>query len=86
LISEQNMHSAYLPKLSVRVPGEVLTFHKNWQAVRQRVQDDRRLCGHPKEFSAAVRPVMAEELSQMRIAAMFEGLGQALKRATQGWG
>ena len=85
LISEQNMHSAYLPKLSVIVPGEVLTFHENWHGMRQRVQDDRRLCVYPKEFSAAVRPVIEEDMSQARIAAMFEGLGQALKRATQGW-
>ena len=67
------------------VPDEVLAFHEQWDGLRQKVQDDRRLCAHPAEFVAAVQPVMEEDLSEANIKAAFEGLGQALKQATRRW-
>lgn len=85
LIREQKMHSSYLPKLNVSVPDEVLGFHEQWDGLHQKVCDDRRLCAHPAEFVAAIGPVMEENLSEANIKAMFEELGQALKRATSRW-
>ena len=85
LISEQRMHSSYLPKLNVSVPDEVLAFHEQWDGLRRKVRDDGRLSAHPAEFVAAVRPVMEEDLSEANIKAMFESLGQALERATSTW-
>ena len=85
LIEEQRMHSSYLPKLSIRVPGEVLAFHQHWDSLTQKVRDDHQLCAHPAEFVAAVRPVMEKDLAEANVKVMFEGLGQALKQATNRW-
>jgi chromosome segregation ATPase len=85
LIKEQKMHSAYLPRLDISVPDEVLAFHEQWNDLRHRVRDDRRLCAHPAEFVAGVRPVVEGELGEADIKAMFESMGQALKRATRKW-
>lgn len=85
LISEQKMHSAYLPKLSVDVPDEVLSFHAQWGDLRDKARDDGHLCAHPTEFVAFAQPVMEGALNEANIRAMFEGLGQALDHATQRW-
>jgi hypothetical protein len=85
LIEEQRMHSAHLPELHTSVPGEVLAFHEQWGDLAQRVQDESRLCTHPAEFLAFVGPALEGNLSELNIRAMFDGLGQALDRATSRW-
>jgi len=84
-LDEQKMHSAYLPMPEVSLREEVLGFHAQWDDLRSKVRDERHLSAHPAEFVAAVGPVMQEGLSEARIKAMFEGLGQALDAATRGW-
>ncbi|MBN1418249.1 MAG: hypothetical protein JXP34_05700 [Planctomycetes bacterium] len=86
LIHEQEMHSEHLDELDVEVPDETLAFHEVWEPLRRKVVDDGRLCEHPEEFVAAIKPAMEDTLSETRIRAMFEGLGEALKRATAAWG
>jgi chromosome segregation ATPase len=85
LLSEQRMHSSYLPMLNVSVPDGVLAFHDQWGDLRRKVHDDGHLCDHPAEFVATVGPVLEDGLSTDNIQAMFEGLGGALKHATKGW-
>jgi len=85
LVQEQKMHSAYLPKLSVTVPGDVEKFHSKWSGLAQMVHDEGYLSANPAEFVARVEPVMAQELSEANIQAMFDGMGQALDRATREW-
>jgi DNA repair exonuclease SbcCD ATPase subunit len=85
LIEEQRMHSAHLPELDVTVPDEVRAFHAQWDGLAQKVQDDGRLCANPADFLAIVRPVMEKDLSEVKIKAMFDGLGRALDDATQRW-
>lgn len=85
LISEQKMHSAYLPKLDVSIPKGVVAFHEMWDGLRDKVRDDGHLCKHPVEFVAAIRPVLDEGLSEANVKAMFDGLGGALKHATKAW-
>ena len=85
LKEEQQMHSAYLPKLQITVPDGVAAFHEQWNELAQKVRDDGHLCAHPIEFVAAVEPITQRDLSEANIKAMFEGMGQALDDATRGW-
>ena len=85
LISEQRMHSAYLPTLRISVPDDVLGFHAQWDGLAQKVRDDRHLSAQPAEFVAAVLPSTQQHLSESSIKRMFESLGSALKSATQAW-
>lgn len=85
LISEQRMHSAYLPALQISVPDEVFRFHAQWDGLAQKVRDDRHLSAHPAEFVAAVLPSTEQQLSESGIKRMFESLGSALKSATRAW-
>jgi hypothetical protein len=85
LIREQQMHSAYLSKLQVTVPGNVVAFHGQWGDLAQKVHDDGRLCANPTEFLEVIRPILAESLSDASIRVMFEDLGQALTSATSRW-
>ncbi len=85
LIREQRMHSAYLPKLRVNVTSEVMSFHEQWDNLRQQVQDEARLCAHPREFIALFEAVMGGELKPEAIENMFQSLGQALTGATSAW-
>ncbi len=86
LIKEQRMHSAHLPKLKVDVPSGVMSFHEQWDGLRQQVRDEARLSAHPREFIALFEAVMSGELSQEAIESMFQRLGEALTRATAPWG
>jgi predicted nuclease with TOPRIM domain len=85
LINQQKMHSAYLSRLDVTVSDEVRAFHAQWNDLRHKVQDERRLCAHPTEFMAAVEPVIEKDLSEANVKAMFESLGQSLTQATRKW-
>jgi hypothetical protein len=86
IIAQQRMHSAHLPKLDVTIPDNVLTFHTQWEKLAQMMRDEGHLCAHPVEFLELVRPVLEEDLSESEVKMMFEGLGQALKHATDRWG
>jgi hypothetical protein len=85
LIDQQEMHSAYLPKLEVTIPQEVLSFHDGWEDLRMKVHDDGRLSAHPAEFLSTTQSTIEKGLSEERIKAMFEGMGSALERATEKW-
>ncbi len=85
LIKEQSMHSAYLPKLQITIPGDAATFHQQWDELAHKVRDEGRLCAQPTEFLDMVRPMMGQELSESRIKRMFESLGQGLDQATREW-
>ena len=85
LIDEQRMHSSYLPKLKISVPGEVLEFHSQWEGLYQKVQDDHQICAEPEMFIESIQPVIDHDLSEVNIKTMFENLGQALKQSTEIW-
>ena len=34
------MHSAYLPKLEIVVPDQVLAFHSQWDGLAEKVRDE----------------------------------------------
>jgi chromosome segregation ATPase len=85
LIDEKGMHRSYLPELHISIPDDVLAFHGQWDNLTRKVHDESRLCSHPAEFLAIVRPAMEGNLSAPNIKAMFDDLGQALKRATSRW-
>ena len=79
------MHSAYLPALEVALPDEVIAYHKQWEDLNRRVQDDGRLCEHPAEFAERMRPFTEQVLTEASIKGMFDSLGAALTQATQAW-
>lgn len=83
LVREQRMHSAYLPKLQVEIPGEAVTFHRQWDGLRSMVVDEKAICEHPTDFVEAMEPVMEKQLSDPAINQMFESLGGALSRAAE---
>ena len=85
LIKEQRMHSAHLSDLNITVTGEVETFHSQWQGLAKIVRDDGHLCANPAEFLVLIRPVMEGDLSEAKIKATFDSLGEALKSATHKW-
>jgi chromosome segregation ATPase len=86
LLNEQKMHSSYLSDLKVVVEDPVLAFHQQWDGLKGRVQDDAHLSANPTEFVADIQPAIAAELSEERIQAMFDSLGNSLSRATESWG
>jgi len=85
LVEEQSMHGAYLPKLNVSIPDEVLVFNRQWEGLADLVRDDVTLRGRPVEFVGAVQPVIDEGLSEKAIRHTFDQLGRALKSATSHW-
>lgn len=85
LLAEERMHSAYLPRLAVVVPDQVLAFHNQWEGLARRVRDEGQLAEHPGQFVQAVQPSIEGDLNEASITVMFEGLGQALTAATKAW-
>jgi len=85
LIDQQKMHSAYLPKLTVVLPEEVLDFHKGWERLRQDVVDEAEISAHPAEFLVKIQPILEKDLGERTIQSMFESMGEALNRATEKW-
>lgn len=85
LIGEQKMHSAYLPKLKINISDSVMAFHNQWDALRQKVIDDKRICEQPQEFLDHIMPTFETELSEKAIDKMFNSMGQSLTTATRVW-
>jgi predicted nucleic acid-binding Zn-ribbon protein len=81
LVREQRMHSAYLPKLQVQIPGEAKAFHGQWDRLYQMVLDEKAICEHPADFVEEIEPVLEQQLSDAAIGRMFDALGGALSRA-----
>jgi chromosome segregation ATPase len=86
LRGQETMHSEYLKPLGIDVADGALAFNQGWAALRQRVADEKYLAVHPTEFIQSMQPVMADQLSETRLKAYFESLGDSLKRATAAWG
>jgi len=85
IISEQKMHSAYLPKLSFPVPAVVEEFNCQWAPLRKNLRNEKRLSRFPLEFVAAIDPVLKNGLSTTSIQKMFTALESELTRATAAW-
>jgi len=82
---EQEMHRDYLEPLRFELPPDVRDFHEQWRALERRFADETAVAAHPAEFSAAVKPLLEEELSPARIEAMFNSMGQMIRQATLAW-
>ncbi len=82
---EQQMHSAYLKPLDFELPARVEAFHHQWPELARRFVDEKTIGDNPADFSAAVEPLLAQDLAEARIEAMFDDLGAMIKRATARW-
>jgi hypothetical protein len=82
---EQQMHQAYLKPLDLSLPSGVETFHKQWPALAHQFADEKTIGTHPVDFSTSVKPLLEGPLSQDNIEAMFNDLGEMIKRATSAW-
>lgn len=85
LIEQQEMHSAYLSDLDVAVDDSVISFHQQYEGLKDQVQDDAHLSANPNEFVNAIQPTIAGALSEEKIQAMFSSLGESLTQATKEW-
>ena len=85
LRNEQEMHSAYLKPLQFSLPAPVEAFHKQWPVLADQFADEKTVGQHPVEFSANVEPILEGPLAQAEIEAMFNALGEMIKRATASW-
>lgn len=85
LAREQEMHSAYLKPLDFSLPARVKTFHKQWSSLTQQFTDEETMGAGPEQFSAAVRPLLEEPLSEARIEDMFSALQAMIRQATEAW-
>ncbi len=85
LVREQEMHSAYLKPLDFQLSARVDAFHKQWATLKGQFSDEAAIGAHPAAFSAAVRPLLEEPLSQASIEAMFGDLGKMIERASATW-
>ena len=85
LIKEQKMHSAHLRPISVNVTDDVIEFHRPWDDLRDKLEDEKSLTEHPAEFSALFDEEMAGSLAEENITRMFDSLSDALQTATRDW-
>ncbi len=82
---EQEMHREYLKPLDFRLTASAEAFHDLWEPLSNRFTDEATVGAHPADFSAAVRPLLANSLSQASIEAMFGDLGKMIERAAAAW-
>ena len=85
LKAEQAKNSAYLPSLQFELPDAALAFAKTWDDLIAKSKDDKYLGAHPAEYIAAIQPFLDERLTKEHITDFFNGLGDAIQRATAGW-
>jgi len=85
LQQEQKMHSAHLSPLTFSLPARVDTFHKQWPPLAERFADEKTIGVSPAEFSTNVKPIVEGPLAQAEIEAMFNDMGEMIKKATAGW-
>ncbi len=85
IINEQQRHSAYLSPLNVELDDGVLAFGNVWDELAAKAKDEKAFATHPADFAAATKPFLDERLTNDKIGAYFNALGQALQRATAQW-
>lgn len=85
LIQEQKMHSSYLKPVDVEIDDGVLQFHKQWDALRSKVKDEKALGKNPAQFSRLFDAEVKGWLAEANIKRMFDSLGAALTHATRNW-
>jgi hypothetical protein len=85
LRNEQKMHSSYLAPLQFSLPTRAEAFHRQWPVLARQFDDELQISAHPSDFSAAVKPLVENSLSEANIEAMFGELGAMIERATAAW-
>ncbi len=74
-----------LPSLTVNLPDAVTAFHAIWPDFQAKVKDEKYLGTHPVEFEQRISAIVPQHLDKASIQKMFDGMGEALTRATKAW-
>jgi hypothetical protein len=85
LKSEQEMHSAHLPALDLKLPKEAEAFHRQWPALTKEFSDEKTIGADPSTFQARVEPLLTGPLSERSIEALFASLNAMIQQATARW-
>ena len=83
VLQEQRRYN--LKKVDVHVPASVVRINATWQALGEKVIDEKHMGSHPQEFSRLVDAYIKERLTDESIQGYFETLGEALNAATSAW-
>lgn len=81
---EQDMH-AELSHLRLEAPAYVLEFDRLWDALWPSVENEKSAIAHPARLAEILRDITGTRLTDERIQAYFETLGDTLTRATEAW-
>jgi len=83
VLQEQRRYN--LSQVKVPVPGSAAVLNETWKELAARVKDDKYMGMNPVEFSRIIDGYVKERLTDAKIQALFEDMGQALNEATKAW-
>mgnify|MGYP001077810097 CR=1 FL=1 len=83
VLQEQRRYS--LAEIEVRLPPSAVAVNQIWEALRAKILDEKYMGKHPLEFSQVVDRHVKERLTDEKIQAFFEEMGEALSAATSKW-
>ncbi len=83
VLQEQRRYN--LRPVKVPLPASAAILNETWKELTAKVKDDKYMGAHPVEFSRIIDGYVKERLTDQKIQALFENMGQALNEATSAW-
>ncbi|NLG49157.1 MAG: hypothetical protein GX552_03475 [Chloroflexi bacterium] len=83
VLQEQRRYN--LAQVKVPLPGSAAVLNETWKELAARVKDDKYMGMNPVEFSQIIDGYVKERLTDAKIQALFEDMGEALNEATKAW-
>ncbi len=83
VLQEQRRYN--LSNVDVPVPASATTLNETWNDLAAKIKDEKYMGTHPLEFSQIIDRYVKERLTDEKIQALFEDMGQALNQATAAW-
>ena len=83
VLQEQRRYS--LREVQLILPKSVVAINQIWNALRDKVLDEKYMGRHPLEFSKIVDQYIRDRLDDASIQGFFENMGESLNAATSAW-
>ena len=74
-----------LAQVHVLLPRPAAILNQTWKLLGEKVRDEKHMGTHPLEFSKVVDTYITKRLTDASIQQLFEGMGEALSKATAAW-
>lgn len=85
LKQQEDQYSAYLPRLSLDVPGDIDRIIRAVVNLTREIVDEKKMISDPQSFSRAVSEKVERDFNDESMERLFKQLGASIEKATKVW-